>query len=182
MNAKYFTFYAEINDLSARFLMRDVNNAIQDGATEIHISMASNGGLNRAGFVIYNFLCGVNAKIFTHNLGHVDSAALCMFLAGTTRSASPISSFNIHRPTNNLPKESTYSKNLLFEYAKLLEYDEKNMIAIYTERTLMSETDARQFMEQGTVLTPSEAVNIGVISVIEMFGPPFGEAVQTIGM
>ncbi len=111
-----------------------------------------------------------------------DPAALCMFLAGTTRSASPISSFNIHRPTNNLPKESTYSKNLLFEYAKLLEYDEKNMIAIYTERTLMSETDARQFMEQGTVLTPSEAVTIGVISVIEMFGPPFGEAVQTIGM
>ncbi|MEZ5584163.1 MAG: ATP-dependent Clp protease proteolytic subunit [Candidatus Competibacteraceae bacterium] len=182
MSTQHFTFYADIDDHAVRFIMRDIDNAITKGASKIHISMSSRGGSTKAGFTIYNFLKGVSVELSTHNLGHVDSASLCMFLAGENRTASPISSFNIHKPTSNLPNESAYSKHLLFEYARGLEYDENNLVSIYTERASMDERTVRNLLDQGTVLTPSEALKFGIISSIEMFTKPIGEPVPCIGM
>jgi ATP-dependent protease ClpP protease subunit len=62
-----------------------------------HIEIASGGGDLIYGFAGYNLLSDLPIKVTTHNCSAVDSAAIMLFLAGETRTATTLSAFHFHQ-------------------------------------------------------------------------------------
>lgn len=78
--------------------------------TELHLLMASKGGLVDPGMAIYNLLRGIPARVTTYNYGSVDSIAGVIYCAGTRRLATPHCSFLIHGLTWNFPAATASEK------------------------------------------------------------------------
>ena len=183
MTAKvaYFNFIGIINEVGARHIMRELGDAIDAGATEVYLNIASPGGRTQIGFALYNSLRALPVKLTTHSMSFVDSAAVSMFLAGAVRKASPISSFMIHRPSQDLPHAHEFTKFHLALLARELELDEEFMKVIFTERTALTPTEIASMLEEGRRLRPQEALQAGIVSSVELFAPPLGTSVKTIG-
>ena len=100
-------FIKPINEKTCDLLMQCCLDAIADSASEIQIRMSSEGGTNNPGFTLANFLRNLPAKLTAHNLGAVESIAIPVFLAASTRTAEPTSRFAVHptawQPSNLSP-------------------------------------------------------------------------------
>lgn len=177
----YFNFVSVINEASARHAMRDIGVALAAGATEIYLNIASPGGRTQIGFALYNSLRSLPIKVTTHSMGFVDSAAVFVFLAGEERIATPISSFMIHRPTQDLPHAAEFGRFHLALLARELECDEEFIKDIFLQRTKLTEGEVISMLSEGRRLRPQEALTAGIVSRIELFAPPLGSHVQTIG-
>jgi len=92
-------YLTDVNVASVRQLMEVCMAAISNAekpATEIKLYISSKGGDTVAGFTAYNFLKTLPVKLTTHNLSNVESIANVIFMAGSERTASPLSRFLLH--------------------------------------------------------------------------------------
>lgn len=60
------------------------------------VMFASEGGSTDQSLALFNFLLQLPVPVRMHAVGHVGSAAIPVFLAGSTRTASPLSRFFFH--------------------------------------------------------------------------------------
>lgn len=131
-------------------------------ADRIHVHIDSCGGSVAEGWGIYNALLNHPAKIITHGDGFVASAALYPFLAGDERQASSVSAYFFH------PVMSCCSGSAADLRAAADEVDKLTDIGItaFVERTGMERELVRQLMDNETWLTPQQALEYGLATVI----------------
>lgn len=96
MRSHVVHFTAPINSSSCGQLIDKCTQAIQQGADELVIKIATMGGECSYGFSLYNFLISLPVPVKTHNLGTVESMGNIIFWpVNSARRASTASSSSI---------------------------------------------------------------------------------------
>ena len=108
--------------------------ALEQGATEIWLHFASEGGQTFHGFALYNFLRSLPVPLTVHNLGNVESISLVAYLAGDTRLVCPQGRFLIH-PLHWSFEAGRVDHARLREYVAKLDSDLNRYVEIFDERT-----------------------------------------------
>ena len=89
-------FVNEVNEVNINRLIQDIQKL--RGSTEaIRLFISSPGGTGRLGVCFYEWIKSEKINLTTIALGFVASAAIYIFLSGTTRKATIHSTFLIHR-------------------------------------------------------------------------------------
>lgn len=128
----YFDFIGMINDEN----MISLRNFIASRESQINsltININSVGGSISSGIALYNYLKQQPFQITTHNIGEVSSAAILLYLAGTTRTAAPISKFIIHPIKMNINGDFSYTQ--IKEILNNVDADIKNYSKIVNNET-----------------------------------------------
>jgi ATP-dependent protease ClpP protease subunit len=96
--------YSEaVNNLRAR--IADIIERDDFGALTILFS--SEGGSTDNSLALYNFLTQLPVPVHMHGMGHIGSAAVPVFLAGSKRTCSPFARFFFHEYIWNLEGDHT---------------------------------------------------------------------------
>ncbi|MBW4056959.1 MAG: hypothetical protein HIU83_16510 [Proteobacteria bacterium] len=135
MSTHVIHFYGPVNLISVEELRNCALSAIQQGgATELQLRISSEGGNLTAGFTAYHFIKSLPVPVVTHNIGNVESIAVLLFLAGTTRLVVPHGRFMIHALNWGFGN-GTVDHDRLAEYAASLDFDSERYAQIFDERT-----------------------------------------------
>lgn len=119
-----------LGDLTGEVLneLSNLLNSLPQDAREVILNISSGGGPVTIGVTMYNLLRKCRVPVHTHNMGEVSSAAILPYLAGTIRTAEPISKFMFHpfaiMGEGNMPYAAVNEK------LNILESDLKNYAAI----------------------------------------------------
>jgi ATP-dependent Clp protease protease subunit len=127
-------FSGRLNAAPAERLREACLNALRDGASEIWLHFASEGGQTFQGFTLYNFLRSLPVPLTVHNLGNVESISLVVYLAADTRRVSPQGRFLIH-PLHWSFEAGRVDHARLREYVGKLDNDLRRYVEIFEERT-----------------------------------------------
>lgn len=127
-------FMQSINPATLTGLQNVTLSALQQGATELHIHISSDGGTNDQGFAAYHFLRSLPVPLTMHCIGNVESMAVVMFLAGTSRIIVPHGKIKIHPMHWGFPG-GTVDHDRLAEYVASLDFDAKRYADIFEEQT-----------------------------------------------
>ncbi len=100
--------------------------------------------------------------IHTYNLGTVDSAAICLYLCGSTRFACPSSRFFLHPPGVEVTGIQTESQ--LKDILRGLQIDTRDMVDFYTERTGLSAKTWRTIFRHTCHITAEEARKFNIVT------------------
>ena len=177
----HFQYIGKIGKDGAAQLANAMHAAVYRGEKELYLGIMSPGGHTETGFALHNLVQSLGVNVTTYALGHVDSAAVPMFLAGSKRLVSPLSSVMIHKPVQNLPPASEYTATFLQFLATELSYHEKRIKEILADRTKLGETQISSFLETGKRFLPSEAVEYGLAHEIRLFAVPPGIETIVVG-
>jgi ATP-dependent Clp protease protease subunit len=109
-------------------------SALREGASEIWLHFASEGGQTFQGFAVYSFLRSLPVPLTVHNLGNVESISLVVYLAGETRRVCPQGRFLIH-PLHWNFEAGRVDHARLREYVGKLDNDLRRYVEIFEERT-----------------------------------------------
>jgi ATP-dependent Clp protease, protease subunit len=126
----FIGFNLYIDRLSTLRLMSAIGVAIEKGAQSITLCMSSNGGAPDQAFYVYELLKGSPIPITTHNVGIVQSAAISIFLAGSTRFAVQHATFLMHRTVHNPQAGTSYGQDLLDHSLESLHADDERAMAV----------------------------------------------------
>lgn len=124
-----------IDRIATMRLMNAVSEATSRGAQSITLLISSPGGAPDQAFYAYEILKKYPVPITTHNVGSVHSAAMAIFLAGSTRLAVPNSTFLMHRTVHTPPPGMAYGSDHLDYSGSSIQSDDERMIAIIAEQT-----------------------------------------------
>ncbi|MBO2929848.1 ATP-dependent Clp protease proteolytic subunit [Metapseudomonas otitidis] len=173
MRSHVVHFTAPINSHTCGQLIEKCSQAIQQGADELIIKIATMGGECSYGFSLYNFLVSLPVPVKTHNLGTVESMGNIIFLAGERRTACPYSKFLFHPFHWTLNGAVDHAR--MSEYAMSLDYDLHLYDAIVQART----DGARVPIDVLACLTAApkifnvdEALAAGLIHEVDCLGMP----------
>ena len=164
----FINFFDNINDDSARKLMelcsqvRDTHNP-----ESITILFSSGGGFVNSGVCLYNFLKAFPCEIIMHNIGNIDSSAVIVFLAGSKRFSSPVSSFLLHGITWNFLSDAQFKKEQLSEILSGMEENEKRIAKILSSNTSLTTEEVENIFKQGETKTPDFAKEKGIVHEIK---------------
>ncbi|AIR91018.1 ATP-dependent Clp protease proteolytic subunit [Pseudomonas cremoricolorata] len=157
-----------INSSTCGNLINTCAKAINQGASELQVNVATMGGECSYGFTLYNFLRSLPVPLHTHNLGTVESMGNILFLAGEQRTACRYSKFLFHPFHWTLHGSVDHAR--MTEYAMSLDYDLELYAKIVAERT----AGAAQVLDVPRYLTayprilgPQEALDCGMITAID---------------
>jgi ATP-dependent Clp protease, protease subunit len=143
-------------------------SALQQGATELHIHISSDGGKNDQGFTAYHFIRSLPVPVTMHCIGNVESIAVLMFLAGRDRMIVPHGKIKIH-PMHWVFPGGTVDHDRLAEYVDSLNFDAKRYAEIFDERTKGANeiVDVRAHLAgQAKLLDAAAAVAAGIATGI----------------
>lgn len=117
-----------------------INNILEELKKDVYqphkclrMIIDSPGGSVSYAISLARFLMGCFPTIYTYNLNSVDSAAVCLFLAGSRRFALPTACFFMHPPSINVINDQTEAQ--LKELLQKLQADTTSMIQFYAECT-----------------------------------------------
>jgi ATP-dependent protease ClpP protease subunit len=129
-----FDFIGSINDDNTLALRNFIDSQAHiKPISSLTINISSLGGCVASGITIYNYLKQQPFPIATHNLGEVSSAALLLYLAGSTRTAAPVSKFMIHPIKIGISGDFPYFQ--VEELLKSIDMDIKNYARIVDSET-----------------------------------------------
>ena len=115
-------------------------------------------------FGLVHLLQALPCKIVTYNMAEVSSAALLLFAVGEDRIALPRSRFYVHGVSKEGVREHTL-RSLRCELEEI-ELDTANIAAFLAERTKLAQDSWKVRMETGEVISPTQAVSIGLVTSI----------------
>lgn len=162
----YFT--GNISSSTCGILISCCQQALNQGATELYISMSSAGGENNYGFTIYNYLKALPIPVNTHNIGTVESMGNIMFLAGKKRSACPDSRFLFHQFHWNM--QGGIDHHRVLEHGQSLSSDLERYSGIVHQRTdgANEALDVKRILlGESKIISPREAIEYGLISEVK---------------
>ncbi|MDH1265224.1 ATP-dependent Clp protease proteolytic subunit [Pseudomonas sp. GD03944] len=164
MSSHVIHFTAPINSASCGKLIDYCSQAVQQGAEELVIKIATMGGECSYGFSLYNFIASLPIPVHTHNLGTVESMGNIIFLAGSRRSACEHSKFLFHPFHWHLNGSVDHARML--EYAMSLDYDLHLYARIVAERTANATEplDVLEYLKASPrILDAQEALMTGLV-------------------
>ncbi len=168
-------FTAPINSYTSGQLIDKCTQAIQQGADELIIKIATMGGECSYGFSLYNFLLALPIPVKTHNLGTVESMGNIIFLAGEYRTACHYSKFLLHPFHWTLNGAVDHAR--ISEYAMSLDYDLLLYSSIVDERTrgaAMPINVLECLTASPKILNAEDALEAGLIHAVDSIGMPPG--------
>jgi len=173
MRSHVIHFTAPINSTTCGQLIEKCSQAIQQGADELVIKIATMGGECSYGFSLYNFLISLPVPVKTHNLGTVESMGNIIFLAGEQRTACYHSKFLFHPFHWTLNGAVDHVR--MSEYAMSLDYDLQLYASIVDERTRGAKTplDVLDCLTAAPrILNAEDALAAGLIHTVDCLGMP----------
>ena len=131
----------------------------------------SPGGSVSYAISLARFLMGCFPSIYTYNLNSVDSAAVCLFLAGSRRFALPSACFFMHPPSIDVTGNQT--EDHLKELLQKLQADTVRMIQYYAERTPSPVATWESIFKRTKQMNAAEMQSYGVVTDICYESPRF---------
>jgi ATP-dependent Clp protease protease subunit len=137
--------------------------------SDFRVEISSPGGEVGPAFSMFNELIGMSIPVHTHNAGQVDSSAIMPFMAGTRRTASPMSAFVFHQSTWTFGATATTQTAIQMQDAvRWLEtYDAMIAETVASRSATLKKEDVLSMMRAGTLVTPADALKVGLIHAIE---------------
>lgn len=158
-------FVRPINEETSNGLMQVCLGAIKQGASELRLHMSSQGGLTTYAFTLYNFLKSLPVPVTAHNMGIVESMAVLVYLAASTRTAEQRSRFLIH-PLIWTVAAMEIPHRQLREWVASLDNDAQRFIDLFEETTKGAEQpfDIREALtgDSPSLLEAEAAVAAGI--------------------
>lgn len=150
-------FKGEINESNMNGLIDELNKAVNDNVTRIHIDMSSPGGYFTSAFKVYNYILNYPLPLSIRNIGQVSSCAIIVFLACPNRSAVDGSTFYMHPPTWEFARQANETIDSLQDKINELRIYQNRYIDIFQSVTKCSETDFnyRKYLTSETVTISS---------------------------
>jgi ATP-dependent Clp protease, protease subunit len=162
----FIGFNLVIDRLATIRLMSAVGAAKDQGAQTITICISSVGGSPEQAFYAYEILRALPIPLTTHNVGTVQSAAVAIFMAGSTRYATPYSHFLLHETTHTSGGTS-YTPELLAYSADSVRADDARAAAIIAERTKQDLKKVKKWLTGQKLRTAEFAKTHGIIDDIK---------------
>lgn len=134
---------------------------------EAVLYLSSHGGSLTSAFVAYQYLRSVPFPISVVNMGTIESAAIIVFLAGTTRYTIKDNRFTIHPFSWSFNGPASYQQ--ICEAMHSLEQDQEHYKNVFLERTsnASSPIDIKKcLLEESLILTNDFALSSGICTNI----------------
>ena len=150
-------------------------NAVNLGVPSTTIFMSSVGGAVEEGISLFAFIRSLPIQVAIHNIDHVDSIALAIYLAGSKRLANPDATFLLHDfyfpqpvPISNRHQASDLSVSFTAFRQKMTD--------VLKTRTNMSAEQFRslKFLDEAVVKTAVDAKELGITHEIGWAVAPTG--------
>jgi ATP-dependent protease ClpP protease subunit len=152
-------------DLTDRIQSLMIENPIE----QINLVVTSHGGPTGIGMSFYDTMRSVyRPNLCTIGSGDVDSSGIIVFLAGNERYITPNTTLLLHlagRVFDTPKRFTTPEMESIVKEDKLKDFQYASVIAERSDSKL-SVQDVLDLMAHNTVLTPSEAVELGIAHAI----------------
>jgi len=159
-------FVGPVNQGSIDRLLQLVDQEIQDGTERIVLLISSPGGSVFYGMTAYNYLKGIPVEVITHNIGSSDSIAIMLLCAGDVRRSVPNGRFVLHGASTSFGPVSRLDEKQLAERLRSLRVDSENIASVIADTIGKDLDEVAQAIFDGTILTPEEAMEWGLITEI----------------
>jgi ATP-dependent Clp protease protease subunit len=166
----YCTLAGDVNMAMVQRLLTAGAAAVQQKVKTIHLLLHSTGGSVMDGVGLYNYLRKLPLQILTYNAGGVMSAAVLLYLAGSTRLVSTGATFMIHKSTLPLPAPTGAAE--LGRRAESLLVDDERTEAIYREHLTLPDARWAAHANSDLIFTAQQAVDSKLATRIDDFAPP----------
>jgi ATP-dependent Clp protease protease subunit len=163
----YVRYFGPIDDERVKKLMASIEKRLTEGVDKFVILISSSGGSVFHGISAYNFLKGLPAKILTHNFGSTDSAAICLFCAGSKRYCVPHGRFLIHGIGFDVPAGARFDEKSIGEHGTRLKNERETICRIIADNTKKQLEEVEQDMFTGITLTAQQAKDYGLVHEIK---------------
>lgn len=156
-NRRIFVF-GDIDDMTSyRFI---VSLAIMDRTDgPITIVLNSQGGVEAAGYAMYDAIAMCNNIVFIEGYGAIYSIAAAIFQAGDVRRMSPNTDFMIHNGSIGLGDDT--QQTMIVDLATYIRKHNQKYHSILANRSKMSYADIEQACEKDTYYSAEEALERG---------------------
>lgn len=161
----YFVFFNQaITTASMRALDRQMIALTEGGVTHITLVLNSPGGSVYETLTAYSLIRALPARIDTHAVGFVASAATTLFLAGQTRSADRNARFLFH------PTQTAFNGTATAQETRdrLAMFGTVNGVVsdIIHDRTTVPPEEIERFERQEVFYTAQQALEAGIVQEI----------------
>ncbi|MBS0250136.1 MAG: ATP-dependent Clp protease proteolytic subunit [Proteobacteria bacterium] len=172
MSNHTLVFSAGIDPQSANAFIQQLAQLQAAKVDKLTIAMNSGGGNVHAGILMYNAIRAMPFEVTTHNIGHVDSIANIIFLAGSTRYACGPSTFMFHGVGFDLNAGQRLEEASLEAMLDTVLTDHKRMSAIIAGQTGLSPEAGMELFKQQKTKDAKWAKDNGLIKEIRDFAYP----------
>ncbi len=171
-------FYNRLDFKALHRLIYTTTEYMRAGHRDFLLVINSSGGNLNAGIAAYNYLSSLPITLRTHNISNVSSAAVMIYCAGQTRTASPHSRFLIHNGTISLGSNKTIEEvEGSYELYQLQLQDAQNIF----DRCLQpQEANVKQIFDAETVVGASDAKALGLVHSVQELPSDVSQSVITI--
>ncbi len=162
---EYVWFSRGVNDQTMHELIITLRE-ISTRSAEVHLLINSNGGNVHAGIHCYTMMRSLPITLITYNVGHIDSIANVLFLAGEKRYCAPTSIFLFHSVGFDFNSPTRLDGRQFREYLDSVEADHTRIGDIISSRSLLERSKAREFFDVQRVYDANWAKDKGIVHEI----------------
>ena len=157
----YALLAGQIGLETAEQLVGLLQNSVNTDCKCIHLAIHSSGGSVPIALALANILQSLPCEIVTYNMGNVDSAAVIVFAAGTTRICARDAVFHTHPISKELTGPQT--ADMLLSAAREIHADTER-VANYLSRqtTKTSPAEWKSLMSGANTISACLAVKMGL--------------------
>ena len=166
MAIEYVLFSRPLDDETVNEFVSKLNQISIQGQ-DIYLLLNCPGGNVHAGIHCYNMLRALPTRLTTHNVGHVDSIANAIFLAGENRFATASAIFMYHSVSFSFDSPITLDGRQLKEYLDSVNSDHERIGTIIADRSTLTLSLAAELFDVQIVRTSDWALENGIIHEIK---------------
>lgn len=161
--------HSEIDSEMMQRFVDWLRRAGERGARRIHLCINSRGGSVPVTLGCVSLLQTLPVELVTYNMGHCDSAAVLLFLAGDRRVCLPRSTFFLHALRVEL--SGAHTLKTLGAEMRSLEADTRGVVDLLNSRTKLSRSQVEAMMsDTGTVMDARRSLACGVSTRLQKIG------------
>jgi ATP-dependent Clp protease protease subunit len=170
----YVTFTAPITPDDVGDFFDLVADFVRTKVGALHLIMSTPGGNISYGIAVHEMLRAVPMKVFTWNIGAIESISVAVFLAGSERYCSKHALFGFHNATTIYTADTVAELTSLYQRTANLDADQARSAAIMAGRCKLSVEQIRQLFNEGVSKDATFALQNGLVTDIRELKIPFG--------
>lgn len=163
----WIRFMAPVVPQTVGALFQSIDQAMANGAKELHVMLSSPGGSVFHGLSAHNYLRGLGIPVNTYNFGSVDSIGVIIFCAGQHRICVPHARFLIHGVSFNVNGQMSVDEKGLEEHLKSVRIDAENIARVIADTSTRSLEQVEKDMLDRTTLNPRQAKDYGLVTEVK---------------
>jgi ATP-dependent Clp protease protease subunit len=167
---RFLTFYGPINLPATNSLRVGLATLINEGAQEVTLLFASDGGSISDGIALYTYLKALPIKLNMHATGVIASIAVPIFLAAdrANRFASSNARFFVHEYVWAYSQGATLGRSMLDEPTLILQSADAWTRDILKASTQLTDGDFEtlKLFREPRIIDPGSATNMGLIAAV----------------